>query len=479
MGTTQLVTHPIDTIDHRPIKQPIRRTPFALRTKVDQLVQEMLEQRVIEPSESPWVSPIVLVQKRDGGVRFCVDYRKLNQVTKLDEFPLPRIDDTLDLLTGSRHFSTLDLASGYWQVEMEPSSKEKTAFTTYSGLYQFRKMPFGLVNAPATFQRLMEVVVAGLAHSVCVVYLDDILVVGKTVSERNSNLTQVLQRLRSAGLRLQPKKYHFALERVEYLGHVVSADSVSTNPKKRMAVEEYPVPHDLKTLRSFLGLASYNRKFVPYFAKVAGPLHALTKKEVPFLWTPKCQSAFVELKRLLTHSPVLSFPDFAEPFILETDASGACLGAVLAQKQEYGTVRPIAYASRSLQQHEKNYGITELEGLGVVLAVKHFRPYLYGHRCEVYTDHSALTSLLNTPQPSGKLARLGMAIQELDLQIKHRAGRSNANADALSRSPLPAGENSNMGDTEGVLATLQPEEETEHFPPHKPYIVEKHDCAPS
>jgi hypothetical protein len=421
----------------------------------------MLEQRVIEPSESPWVSPIVLVQKRDGGVRFCVDYRKLNQVTKLDEFPLPRIDDTLDLLTGSRHFSTLDLASGYWQVEMEPSSKEKTAFTTYSGLYQFRKMPFGLVNAPATFQRLMEVVVAGLAHSVCVVYLDDILVVGKTVSEHNSNLTQVLQRLRSAGLRLQPKKYHFALERVEYLGHVVSADSVSTNPKKRMAVEEYPVPHDLKTLRSFLGLASYNRKFVPDFAKVAGPLHALTKKEVPFLWTPKCQSAFVELKRLLTHSPVLSFPDFAEPFILETDASGACLGAVLAQKQEYGTVRPIAYASRSLQPHEKNYGITELEGLGVVLAVKHFRPYLYGHRCEVYTDHSALTSLLNTPQPSGKLARLGMAIQELDLQIKHRAGRSNANADALSRSPLPAGENSNMGDTEGVLATLQPEEETE------------------
>jgi hypothetical protein len=184
-----------------------------------------------------------------------------------------------------------------------------------------------------------------------------------------------------------------------------------------MAVEEYPVPHDLKTLRSFLGLASYYRKFVPDFATVAGPLHALTKKEVPFLWTPKCQSAFVELKKLLTHSPVLSFPDFAEPFILETDASGAGMGAVLAQKQGDGTVRPIAYANRSLQPHEKNYGITELEGLGVVWEVKQFRPYLYGHRCEVYTDHSALTSQLNTPQPSGKLARWGMAIQELDLQI--------------------------------------------------------------
>ena len=193
LGTTQLVTHSIDTGDHRPIKQPLRRTPFALRTKVDQLIEEMLDQQVIEPSESPWASPIVLVQKRDGGVRFCVDYRKLNRVTKLDEFPLPRIDDTLDRLTGSRHFSTLDLASGYWQVEMEPASKEKTAFTTYSGLYQFRKMPFGLVNAPATFQRLMEVVLAGLARSVCVVYLDDILVFGKTVAEHNSNLTQVLQ----------------------------------------------------------------------------------------------------------------------------------------------------------------------------------------------------------------------------------------------------------------------------------------------
>ena len=233
----------------------------------------------------------------------------------------------------------------------------------------------------------------------------------------------------------------------------MSADGVSTDLKKLV---EYPVPHDLKTLRSFLGLTSYYRKFVPGFSKVAGPLHALTKKEVPFLWTPKCQSAFIELKRLLTSAPVLSFPDFTKPFILETDASGAGLGAVLAQKQEDGTVRPIVYASRSLQSHEKNYGITELEGLGVVWAVKHFRPYLYGHQCEVYTDHSALTSLLNTPQPSGKLARWGMAIQELDLQIRHRSGRSNANADALSRSPLPTGENSSMDDTDGVLANLQP-----------------------
>ena len=223
LGTTQLVTHSINTGQHLPIKQQVRRTPFALRKKVDELVEEMLDQDVVEPSESPWASPIVLVQKKDGGVRFCVDYRKLNQITKLDEFPLPRIDDTLDLLAGSCHFTALDLASGYWQVAMDPESKEKTAFTTYAGLYQFKKMPFGLVNAPATFQRLMTVVLSALARRVCVVYLDDVLVFGRNIAEHNANLTQVLERLRRAGLRLKPKKCRFALKEVEYLGHVVSA----------------------------------------------------------------------------------------------------------------------------------------------------------------------------------------------------------------------------------------------------------------
>ena len=257
------MAHSINTGQHPPIRQPVRRTPFALRKKVDELVEEMLSQGVIEPSGSPWASPIVLVQKKDGGVRFCVDYRRLNQITKLDQFPLPRIDDTLDLLLGSCHFSTLDLASGYWQVAMDPDSKEKTAFTTWLGLYQFKKMPFGLVNAPATFQRLMEVVLSGLVRRVCVVYLDDVLIFGRTVEEHNTNLTQVLERLRRAGLRLKPKKCRFALTEVEYLGHVVSARGIQTDPKKVEAVEHFPTPHNVKSLRSFLGLASYYRKFVP------------------------------------------------------------------------------------------------------------------------------------------------------------------------------------------------------------------------
>ena len=314
-------------------------------------------------------------------------------------------------------------------------------------------MPFGLLNAPATFQRLMEVVLAGLARNKCLVYLDDVLVIGHSLEEHHRNLREVLERIRTAGLRLKPKKCRFAQTKVEYLGHIVSASGVSTDPKKLEAVRSFPTPTDVRTLRSFLELASYYRRFVRNFSQVARPLHLLTRKDVPFEWTPEYQQAFEQLKTLLTSSPVLTYPDFSKPFILETDASGAGLGAVLAQRQTDGTVRPVAYASRSLQGPEHNYGITELEGIGVVWATKHFRPYLYGHTCGVFTDHEALKSLLNNPQASGKLARWGMAIQELDLKLSHRSGHHNANADALSWAPLPAG-GSTTGTSEGVVAVV-------------------------
>ena len=411
LGTTDLVTHPINTGDQPPIRQQVRRTPFALREEVNNMVQDMLERGIIRPSRSPWASPIVLVKKKDGTTRFCVDYRRLNAITKLDVFPLPRIDDTLDLLSKVQYFTTLDLASGYWQVEMDPEDLEKTAFITYSGLYEFNVMPFGLCNAPATFQRLMENVLAGLTCDCCMVYIDDILVTSKTFEDHLLHLGKVLDRLCKAGLRLKPTKCNFAQEKVDYLGHVVSKYGVEVDPRKVEAVRDFAQPHDLITLRSFLGLAAYYRRFIPNFSKVASPLHALTRKDTPFVWTPTCQNAFDELKQLLTKAPVLAFPDFTRDFLLETDASGVGLGAVLAQKQEDGAVRPLAFASRTLQPHEKNYGVTELEALGVVWAAKHFRPYLYGHHCDVYTDHEALKSLLNTPQPSGKLARWGMALQ--------------------------------------------------------------------
>ena len=435
VGRTDLVQHTINTGEHGPVKQIPRRIPFSLRKKVGELVDEMLDKGIVEHSSSPWASPIVLVSKQDGSTRFCVDYRRLNSITKLDEFPLPRIDDSLDLLSGMKYFSTLDLATGYWQVKMSPDSKEKTAFVTHEGLYEFSVMPFGLCNAPATFQRLMEVTLRGLARQKCVVYLDDILVMGRTFQEHLINLREVFDRLRMAGLKLKPKKCHLVKQEVKYLGYVVSNAGVCADVDKVRAVQDFPRPQNLKQLRSFLGLASYYRRFIPKFSQVAAPLYALTKKDAPYQWNSSCQDTFEQLKQKLIQAPVLAFPDFSKHFILETDASGVGLGAVLSQEQEDGRPKPLCYASRTLQAHEKNYGISELEALAVVWAVKHFRVYLFGHKCRVYTDHEALVSLMNNPHPSGKLARWGLALQELDLTIHYRPGKLNQSADGLSRCP--------------------------------------------
>lgn len=349
LGVSNLDTHSIDTTDHLPIRQPPRRTPFALREQIEDMVGKMLEQGVTEPSHSPWASPVVLVQKKDGSSRFCVDYRRLNSITKMDVFPLPRIDETLDLLSNAKFFSTLDLAAGYWQVKMDPHSKEKTAFSTTNGLYQFKVMPFSLCNAPAACQRLMEMVLAGLARKSCMVYLDDILVIGTTFEEHVNNLTDVFERLRQAELTLKSQKCEFGKQEVTYLGYVISGDGISPDQAKVRAVCEFPQPLDLKSLQSFLGLASYYQRFIPQFSLVTSPLHALTRKNANFVWDPVCQKAFDHLKDLLTVAPVLAFPDFEKEFLLETDASGAGLEAVLAQVQANGSVRPLAYASRTLQ----------------------------------------------------------------------------------------------------------------------------------
>ena len=274
-----------------------------------------------------------------------------------------------------------------------------------------------------------------MIRDICLDYLDDIVVTGRTFSEHLENLRKVFLRLRDAKLRLKPLKCHFAMREVEYLGYRVSSAGIIADPAKVKAMKDFPTPGDVKQVRSFLGLASYYRRFIPQFSVIANPLYALTRKDAEFLWSDSCEKAFVRLKTLLTQAPILAFPNFSLEFRLETDASGLGLGAVLSQEQEDGTVRPIAYASRTLQAHERNYGSTELEALGVVWAVRHFRQYLYGHCCHVFTDHEALKSLLNSPHPSGKLARWGLAIQELDLHIHYKPGRKNEKADALSRSP--------------------------------------------
>ena len=262
------------------------------------------------------------------------------------------------------------------------------------------------------------------------------IVLGKSVEDHLANLRAVWNRLRKAGLRLKPSKCTLFKQEVNYLGFVVSVHGVAMDPEKVSAIERFPTPTDLKSLRSFLGLASYYRRFVPNFSVIANPLFALTRKDAAFNWNEPCQQAFDHLKMHLTTAPVLAYPDFSINFKLETDASGAGLGAVLSQTQKDGSTRPIAFASRTVQSSEVNYGIIELEALAVVWAVKHFCQYLYGHKCQVITDHVALKSLLSTPHPSGKLARWGLILQELDLAITYRPGKKNPKADALSRYPV-------------------------------------------
>ena len=453
-GETDWHTMQIDTGEAAPRKQLVRRMPFAVRAEVAKQLREMQAAGVVQPSSSPWASPVVMVRKRDGTLRFCVDYRELNSVTKADTFPLPRIDDLLDQLGAASYFSTLDLASGYWQVPMHPDSIEKTAFVTPQGLYEFRVMPFGLTNAPGVFQRLMEKVLAGLnpddGPDYVAIYIDDVLVFSRTLEEHLQHLRKVIQRLCDAGLKLKPSKCRFIREEVEYLGHVITPQGLKTNPRIVSAITEFPRPRNLGELRRFLGLSSYYRRFVHNFAKIASPLHGLTRKNVRFNWTADEEHSFQTLKEKLISTPVLAYPSFEKSFVLETDASIEGIGAILSQPQEDDLLHPVAYASRSLTVAERNYAITELETLAVVWAITHFIPYLYGHDVTVLTDHTAVKAILQAPNPSGKHARwwtkvYGSGVKSI--KIQYRPGRLNSGADALSRSPQcsPSVDRTNQG----------------------------------
>ena len=352
LGRTGIIKHKIPTGDARPIKQPLRRLPEHMHEEVNTQIDDMLQKDVIQPSSSPWSSGIVMVQKKDGTKRFCIDYRKLNDVTKKDAYPLPRIDDSLAQLAGAKWFSCLDLNSGYWQVEVDEVDREKTAFMSRRGLFEFKVMPFGLCSAPASFERLMETVLAGLNWQICLIYLDDIIVIGKSFRDMVWNLEQVLDKLQGANLKLKPRKCTLFAKEVEFLVHVVSEAGIKTDPRKTEVVSSWPTPDNVHEVRSFLGFCSYYRRFIPQFAEVAKPLHCLTEKTHPFVWSEQCQEAFERLKKKMVEAPVLAHPDFSKPFIIDTDASDAAIGAVLSQNID-GQEHAIAYASRTLSKAEK------------------------------------------------------------------------------------------------------------------------------
>ena len=387
LGCTPLLQHTIET-EGPPLRQPYRRQNPTVRREEMAQVQQMLSSGVIRPSNSPWASPVVMVKKKDGSLRFCVDFRQLNAATVKDAHPIARIDD-LDALQGARWFSTLDLISGYCQVPIQEQDK-KTAFRTSSGqLFEFNQVPFGLCNAPATFSPLMDRVLVGLHWETCLFYLEDIIAFAATWEEHLISLRQVFERLRHAQLKLGAEKCTFAAKEVSYLGHWVTSKGLLPDPTLLAAIRVIG-PHKTATeVRSFLGLAGYYRRYVKNFATITGPLHALTRKDAVFHWSPECHDTFDRLKTLLTTSPITVFPDFSLPFQLYTDASTAGLEAILAQVRE-GKERIICCASRSLNQAEKAYPATKLEHLAIVWAVAKFRPYLMSMSFEVYTDHYTL-----------------------------------------------------------------------------------------
>ena len=449
LGRTGMVKHDIET-SGPPIRQPLRRLPHSMKPVVEDEVQRMLQQGVIRPSTSPWSSPVVMVRKKDGSWRFCIDYRKVNAATRQDAYPLPRIDATLDSLAGSLYFTTLDLASGYWQVELEEDIKEKTAFSTPNGHFEFNVMPFGLTNAPATFQRLMECILAGLTSHECLIYLDDIIVFSRSFPEHLTRLRKVLLRLQEAGLTLKPSKCQFAKREVQYLGHIVNAAGVKPNPAKTDAVASYPAPTTVKELRQFLGLANYYRRFVKNYSQIAEPLHQLIRKTSKGLyWTTACQNAFDELKHHLVSPPILTYPDFSQEFILHTDASGIALGAVLCQKPG-GNEHVISYWSRQLTKPERNYSTIEREALAAVAAIKEFSPYLYGFPFTLITDHNPLTALKGVKDVGGRLARWMLFLQQFDFKMEYKPGRMHGDADALSRRPQDGGEGASREAHDGV-----------------------------
>ncbi len=438
LGHTSLTEHAIATGDAKPVNLPPYRTSPVKKQIIEDQVRKMLQDGIIEPASGPWAAPVVIVNRPPREPRFCVDYRGLNQLTVKDSYPLPRVDESLGFLARGKFITTLDLAQGYWQVAVAEESRQKTDFVTYCGLFQFRVLPFGLCNAPATFQRLMNSVLAGLIYKSCAVYLDDIVVASPTFEQHLADLEEVLARLRSADLSLKLSKCQFCLSDLAFLGYRVTPSSVHPDPDKVRAVTDFKVPSTVKHVRQFLGLTGYYRRFVQDYAKHAEPLFALTKKDVSFNWDGKCQAAMDLLKSAITSAPGLRFPDFSRPFFVHADACDAGLGAALMQRDDDGRDVAVAYASRALHKAEKLFSTLEKECLAVIWALEHFRPYIEGLHVTVFTDHSSLKWLMSRPNPSGRLARWSLRLQDFDSSIVHKPGERNKVPNALSRNPLPA-----------------------------------------
>ena len=413
-----------------PFRPMYRLSPLEMRETKEQLAR-FIEQGIIEPSKSPYGAPILFVPKPNGrGLRLCVDFRALNSLTIKNRYPIPRIDDLLDAISGAKFFTSIDLTSGYHQIRITEEDAPKTAFRTPFGHFQFKVLIEGLTNAPATFQTVMNSIFKPYLRDFVVVYLDDILVYSKTEADHQKHLRLVLEKLREEKFYACLQKCEFAKPEIKFLGHIVGAEGIKVNPAKIAAVNDWPQPTNVHHVRSFLGLANYFRKFIQGYAKLAAPLTDLTKTANPFIWTSQCQEAFDGIKWALTHAPVLASPDESKQYEVVSDASGIGLGAVLLQNG-----RPIAYESRKLSGPETRYTTGEQELLGVVHALQTWRCYLEGVHFTLVTDHKPNTFFQTQPILSRRQARWSELLQRFDYQWEYRPGRTNV-ADPLSRNPV-------------------------------------------
>ena len=455
LGFCDVLKHSIPTTTDKPVYLPHRQIPVQLQSEVRKCLDNWLKQGIICPSKSPYASQVVIVRKKTSEIRLCVNFRKLNAISICDSFPLPRVEEALQAVQAAVWFSSFDLAQGYLQMAMEEEDIEKTAFRAgSSGLYEFTRMPFGLTNAGASFCRLMEMCIGDQQYVTLLFYLDDICIFVETADQMLDRIEFVFSRLKEFNLKIKPKKSHFLQTSITFLGHILSADGVSPNPEKVAKIKDWPTPKTPKEVHSFVGLASYYCRFIPNFAKWAGPLHALIvpasfkqkirrgemkKSDLPeFQWTPACQEGFDQLKKALTEAPVLAYPDYSKPFILETDASLKGLGAVLSQKGDDNEIRVITYASRSLRPSEKSmrdYSSAKIELMALKWSVcDKFKDYLLGSKFTVFTDNNPLCYIKSSKLGATQIRWLSeLALYNFD--IVYHTGKSNLVTDTLSRRP--------------------------------------------
>lgn len=435
LTATSTVKHEILTTSEIPIHAKTYRFPEIHKEEVNKQIQGMLEQDIIAPSKSPWNAPVWVVPKKQDASgknkwRIVIDYRRLNDISIGDSYPIPNVSEILDQLGHSKYFTILDLKSGFHQIPLDENSMEKTSFSVPQGHYHFKRLPMGLKTSPATFQRLMNNVLLGLQNSSCFVYLDDIILYSDNLENHIKNLRAVFTRLSEHNLKIEPDKCEFLRREVMYLGHVISEFGVKPDPNKVKAVQEFPVPTNQTEIKSLLGISGYYRRFIKDFSLITKPLTKLLKKGTPFLWTSLQQNAFELLKEKLCSKPILQYPDFSKPFVLTTDASNYAIGSVLSNGSDD---LPISYASRTLNKAECNYSTIEKELLSIVWSIRHYRPYLYGRKFIIRSDHKPLTYLFSINDPGSRLMRWRLKLEEYEYEIQYKSGKSNTNADTLSR----------------------------------------------